>query len=437
MELLGNLALGLGAACTPTNLLVALIGSLVGLLAGVLPRVGPVVSIALLLPATLGLAPLSVLILLTCVVIGAQHGGLVTAILDTGIGGYPMASTGGAGPALAAAATGTFIAGCAVILVWAALTPLLAMLAFGPAEYCALMLLGLMGSVVLASGTLLKAMAMALLGLLLGLVGNDAATGLARFDFGIAALGDGLGFVAVAMGVLGGGAIVSNLAHVRPVRQIPDATVHAVRLPSRESLKVTAPAVLRGAVHTALLPLVTLGLPLNAVMALMLGALGLHQSEPGLQAVVDNPLLFWGLLASIGVGNVMLLALHLPLIRAWARLRQVPYRWVAVVIVLLCALGIFSMRHSAVDVWLVAGLGALGYLLNQLDLDPVPLLLGFVLGPRLEDNLRQALTLSRGDWSMFVARPVSAGLLLVALLMLFLVLLPVERDRRGQASSQH
>jgi TctA family transporter len=218
-----------------------------------------------------------------------------------------------------------------------------------------------------------------------------------------------------------------------------------VLLPSRQDWKAGAPAVLRGAAQTLLLPLTGVGLPLGAVMVLMLGAMGLHQVQAGPQLMADAPGLFWGLLASIGVGSLLLwalnlalnLALSLPVIRAWSGLFVVPYRWVAVVIVLLCAVGTYSMRHSALDVWLVAGLGALGYLFNQLDLDPVPLLLGFVLGPRLEDQLRQALASSHGDWSLFVARPVSAGLLLLSVLTVFLVLLPAAHDRRSAAVTQY
>jgi TctA family transporter len=276
---------------------------------------------------------------------------------------------------------------------------------------------------------------------LLGLVGNDAATGLARFDFGIAAWSDGLGFVAMALGVLCNGRIISNLAHHRPARRVSQATLQPVLLPGIQDLKDAAPQVLRGTAQATLVPMMSLGLPLNAVTALMLGAMALHQIQPGPQLVVDNPGLFWGLLLSLGVGHLMLWALNLglslPLIRIWARLFVLPYRWVAVVMVLLSAVGIYSLRHSALDVWLVAGLSAVGYLFNQLDLDPVPLLLGFILGPRMEDTLRQVLASSQGDWSLFVARPLSAGLLLLAVLMVLLVLLPAVHDRRSTTLTQY
>ncbi len=499
MDLIHNLALGFGVAVTPINLLYALIGCVLGTLIGVLPGIGPVATIAMLLPATYALPPVSALIMLAGIYYGAQYGGSTTAILVnlpgesssvvTCIDGYQMARQGRAGPALAAAGLGSFFAGCVGTLILAAFAPALTDLAFqfGPAEYFALMVLGLIGAVVLASGSLLKAVAMIVLGLLLGLVGTDINSGVTRFAFDIPELSDGIGFVAIAMGVFGYGEIITNLSQPEHAREVFTARVQGL-WPTKQDFKDMTPAVLRGSAlgsllvilpgggallasfasyalekkikakpgevpfgkgnirgvaapesannagaQTSFIPLLTLGIPPNAVMALMVGAMTIHNIQPGPQVMTSNPELFWGLIASMWVGNLMLVVLNLPLIGMWIKLLTVPYRWLFPAIVLFCAIGVYTTNNSTFDIWLVAAFGFIGYVFNKLGMEPAPLLLGFILGPMMEENLRRALLLSRGDWSVFVTRPLSAGLLVVALFMMALVLLPAIKTRRAEA----
>ena len=499
MDLIANLSLGFGVAFTPINLLYAFIGCILGTLIGVLPGIGPVATIAMLLPATYALPPVSALIMLAGIYYGAQYGGSTTAILVnlpgesssvvTCIDGYQMARQGRAGPALAAAGLGSFFAGCVGTLILAAFAPPLTELAFkfGPAEYFSLMILGLIGAVVLASGSLLKAIAMIVLGLLLGLVGTDVNSGVARFSFDIPELTDGIGFVAIAMGVFGYGEIIVNLAQPEDDREVFTAKVSGL-FPTKQDLKDMFPAVIRGTMlgsalgilpgggallaafaayalekkiklkpgeiafgkgnirgvagpesannagaQTSFIPLLTLGIPPNAVMALMVGAMTIHNIQPGPQVMTSNPSLFWGLIASMWIGNLMLIVLNLPLIGMWIKLLTVPYRWLFPAIVLFCAIGVYTTNNSTFDIWLVAAFGFIGYVFNKLGMEPAPLLLGFILGPMMEENLRRALLLSRGDWSVFITRPLSAGLLAAALFMMALVLLPVIKSRRAEA----
>ncbi|MDO8279185.1 MAG: tripartite tricarboxylate transporter permease, partial [Burkholderiaceae bacterium] len=484
MDLISNLSMGFGVAFTPINLLYAFIGCVLGTLIGVLPGVGPVATIAMLLPATYALPPVAALIMLAGIYYGAQYGGSTTAILVnlpgesssvvTCIDGYQMARSGRAGPALAAAGLGSFFAGSMGTLILAAFAPPLTELAFkfGPAEYFALMVLGLIGAVVLASGSLLKAIAMIVLGLLLGIVGTDVNSGVARFSFDIPELTDGLGFVAVAMGVFGYGEIISNLAQPEGEREVFTSKVKGL-WPTKQDFINMTPAVLRGTVlgsalgilpgggallsafasyalekkmkmkpgevpfgkgnirgvagpesannagaQTSFIPLLTLGIPPNAVMALMVGAMTIHNIQPGPQVMTSNPQLFWGLIASMWIGNAMLIILNLPLIGMWIKLLTVPYRYLFPAIVLFCAIGVYSTNNNTFDIWMVAAFGFIGYLFLKLGAEPAPLLLGFILGPMMEENLRRALLLSRGDWSVFVTRPLSASLLAVAALML-------------------
>ena len=499
MDLIANLSLGFGVAFTPINLLYALIGCVLGTLIGVLPGIGPVATIAMLLPATYALPPVSALIMLAGIYYGAQYGGSTTAILVnlpgesssivTCIDGYQMARQGRAGPALAAAGLGSFFAGCVGTLILAAFAPPLTELAFkfGPAEYFSLMILGLIGAVVLASGSLLKAIAMIILGLLLGLVGTDVNSGVARYSFNIPELTDGIGFVAVAMGVFGYGEIISNLALPEEHREVFTAKVQGL-WPTKQDFKNMTPAVLRGTflgsalgilpgggdllasfaayalekklkskpgevpfgkgnirgvagpesannagAQTSFIPLLTLGIPPNAVMALMVGAMTIHNIQPGPQVMTSNPELFWGLIASMWIGNAMLIILNLPLIGMWIKLLTVPYRWLFPAIVLFCAIGVYTTNNSTLDIWLVAGCGFIGYAFNKLGMEPSPMMLGFILGPMMEENLRRALLLSRGDWSVFVTRGLSAGLLAAAALMLVIVLLPSIKAKREEA----
>ena len=499
MELFNHLALGFSVAFTGTNLIYAFIGCLLGTLIGVLPGIGPVATIAMLLPATYALPPVSALIMLAGIYYGAQYGGSTTAILVnlpgesssvvTVIDGYQMARRGRAGPALAAAGLGSFFAGCVGTIILAAFAPPLTELAFkfGPAEYFSLMTLGLIGAVVLASGSLLKAIAMIVLGLLMGLVGTDVNSGVARFSFDIPELTDGIGFVVIAMGVFGYGEIIHNLSQPEEGRELFTGKVQGL-WPTKEDFKRMAPAVLRGTAigsilgilpgggallasfaaytiekktklkpgevpfgqgnirgvaspesannagsQTSFIPLLTLGIPPNAVMALMVGAMPIHNIQPGPQVMTSNPELFWGLIASMWIGNLMLIILSLPLIGIWIKLLSVPYRWLFPSIVLFCAVGVYTTNNNTFDVWMVALFGVIGYAFVKLGAEPAPLLLGFILGPMMEENLRRALLLSRGDWSVFVTRPLSAGLLAAAVLLLVIVLLPAVKNKREEA----
>jgi putative tricarboxylic transport membrane protein len=499
MDLISNLSLGFGVAFTPINLLYAFIGCILGTLIGVLPGIGPVATIAMLLPATYALPPVSALIMLAGIYYGAQYGGSTTAILVnlpgesssvvTCIDGYQMARNGRAGPALAAAGLGSFFAGCVGTLILAAFAPPLTELAFkfGPAEYFSLMILGLIGAVVLASGSLLKAIAMIVLGLLLGLVGTDVNSGVARYSFDIPELTDGIGFVVIAMGVFGYGEIISNLSVPEDDREVFTAKVSGL-LPTKQDFKDMTPAVLRGTflgsalgilpgggallaafasyalekkmkmkpgevpfgkgnirgvagpesannagAQTSFIPLLTLGIPPNAVMALMVGAMTIHNIQPGPQVMTSNPQLFWGLIASMWIGNLMLIILNLPLIGMWIKLLTVPYRFLFPAIVLFCAIGVYSTNNNTFDIWMVAGFGFIGYMFTKLGMEPAPLLLGFILGPMMEENLRRALLLSRGDWTVFVTRGLSASLLAAAALMLIIVLLPAVKNKREEA----
>ena len=499
MDLIANLSLGFGVAFTPINLMYALTGCILGTLIGVLPGIGPVATIAMLLPATYALPPVSALIMLAGIYYGAQYGGSTTAILVnlpgesssvvTTIDGYQMARKGRAGPALAAAGLGSFFAGSVGTLILAAFAPPLTELAFkfGPAEYFSLMILGLVGAVVLASGSLLKAIAMIVLGLLMGLIGTDVNSGVARFSFDIPELTDGLGFVTIAMGVFGYGEIISNLSRPEEDREVFTAKVEGL-FPTKEDFQNMMPAVIRGTAlgsllgvlpgggallaafaaytiekktalrpgevpfgqgnirgvaapeaannagaQTSFIPLLTLGIPPNAVMALMVGAMTIHNIQPGPQVMTSNPELFWGLIASMWIGNLMLVILNLPLIGMWIKLLSVPYRFLFPAIVLFCAVGVYSTNNNTFDIWMVAMFGFIGYLFVKLGAEPAPLLLGFILGPMMEENLRRALLLSRGDWSVFGTRPISAGLLAAAVLLLVIVLLPSVKHKREEA----
>jgi putative tricarboxylic transport membrane protein len=499
MELLDHLALGFGVAFTFQNLLYALIGCLLGTLIGVLPGLGPVPTIAMLLPITYGLPPVSALIMLAGIYYGAQYGGSTTAILVnlpgesssvvTVIDGYQMARKGRAGPALAAAGIGSFIAGCFGTVVIAAFAPPLTELAlkFGPAEYFSLMVLGLIGAVVLASGSLIKAVAMIIMGLLLGLIGTDVNSGVARYSFDIPELTDGINFIVIAMGVFGYGEIISNLSVSEDDREVFTDKVTGL-MPTAQDFKRMLPAILRGTAlgsmlgilpgggallssfaaytiekktklhpgevpfgegnirgvagpesannagaQTSFIPLLTLGIPPNAVMALMVGAMTIHNIQPGPQVMTSNPELFWGLIASMWIGNLMLIVLNLPLIGMWIKLLTVPYRWLFPAIVLFCAIGVYSTNNNTFDVWLVALFGFIGYIFIKLGCEPAPLLLGLILGPMMEEYLRRALLISRGDWSVFVTRPLSATLLAIAALLLVIVLMPSVKKKREEA----
>jgi putative tricarboxylic transport membrane protein len=500
MDLLNNLALGFGVAFTLTNLLYAFGGAVLGTLIGVLPGLGPVATIAMLLPSIYALDATPALIMLAGIYYGAQYGGSTTAILInvpgesssvvTAIDGYAMARQGRAGPALAAAGLGSFFAGCVGTIVIAAFAPPLTELAFkfGPAEYFSLMVLGLIGAVVLASGSLVKAIAMILLGLLMGQINTDVISGVPRYSFDIPELTDGIGFVTIAMGVFGFGEIISNLGRPAEHREVFTKDVHGL-WPTKQDFREAAPAILRGTAlgsilgvlpgggallaafaaytlekkmagssgrfgkgdirgvagpesannagaQTSFIPMLTLGIPPNAVMALMVGAMTIKGIQPGPQVMTSNPELFWGLIASMWVGNAMLVILNLPLIGIWIKLLTVPYRLLYPAILSFCCIGLYTLNNNNFDVYMAVLFGLVGYLFFKLHCEPAPLLLGFILGPMMEENLRRALLLSRGDWTTFATRPLSAGLLLAAAAMVVIVMLPSIKKRREEAFTE-
>ncbi len=496
-DLFSNLALGFGVALSINNLLYCLGGVILGTLIGVLPGIGPVATIAMLLPVTFNLPPVSALIMLAGIYYGAQYGGSTTAILVnlpgesssavTTIDGYQMAKQGRAGAALGIAAIGSFIAGTFATLVIAIAAPPLAEVAlkFGPAEYFSLMVLGLVAATVLAHGSLLKAIAMVLLGLLLGLIGTDVNSGVARFSFGIPELSDGIGFVIVAMGMFGFAEIITNLEQGDEQRELLTKKVTGL-LPTMQDFKDCSGAIMRGTLigsclgilpgggallasfsayalekklswnsaqfgkgaiqgvaapesannagaQTSFIPLLTLGIPSNPVMALMIGAMMIQGIAPGPQVMTERPQLFWGMIASMWVGNLMLVVLNLPMIGLWIKLLTVPYRMLYPAILLFCCIGVYSINNSAFDVYMTVLFGVLGYFCVKLECEPAPLILGFILGPMMEENLRRAMLLSRGDPTTFVTKPISAVLLGVALLLLFVVLSPALRKKREEA----
>ena len=496
MELLNHLSIGFSVALTAVNLMYAFIGVLLGTLIGVLPGIGPVATIAMLLPTTYALQPVSALIMLAGIYYGAQYGGSTTSILInmpgetssavTCLDGYQMARKGEAGAALSIAAIGSFFAGCvATVLVAAVSVPLSELaLKFGPAEYFSLMTLGLIGATVLAHGSLVKAIAMVILGLLLGIVGTDVNSGVARFDFGIPELSDGIGVVSVAMGLFGFAEIILNLESVEK-RELIASKIKGFWL-TKKQLRAAAPAVLRGTgigsvlgilpgggamlssfaayavekkissdpsqfgkgaiqgvagpesannagAQTSFIPLLTLGIPENAVMAMMVGAMTIHNIQPGPQVMTSNPQLFWGLIASMWIGNLMLVVLNLPMIGIWIKLLTVPYRMLYPAILLFCSIGVYTVNNTSFDVMQTAFFGFLGVVFMKLECEPAPLLLGFVLGPMMEENLRRALLLSRGDPFVFLHRPISLGLLVAAVLLILLIGLPNIRKKREEA----
>ena len=499
MDLISNLGHGFAVALSIDNLLFALLGALIGTAIGVLPGIGPVATISLLLPITFGQPATTAIIMLAGIYYGAQYGGSTTAILlnlpgevssvVTTLEGYQMARNGRAGAALTIAACGSFFAGSVATLLVAASGPALTQVAlsFGPADYFSLMLLGLIISAVLAQGSVTKAIAMVVLGVALGLVGTDVQTGQQRFTFGIPELSDGLGFVSIAMGLFGVAEIILNLE--RPeARSVLGTKVGSLWLTKAEFSRAV-PSVLRGTVvgsvlgilpgggaslaafgsymmerkmskyrhefgkgaiegvagpesannaaaQTSFIPLLTLGIPANAVMALMVGALIIQGIQPGPRMVEAQPDLFWGLICSMWIGNLMLLVINLPLIGMWVKLLQVPYKYLYPAILIFCAIGVYSLNNSVFDIYQTLLFGVLGYVFSKLSLPGAPLLIGFVLGPMMEEHLRRAMLLSRGDPIVFVERPISATLLAIAALALGAMLLPNLRKNKDKALAE-
>ncbi len=498
MDLFNNIIFGFGVALSPQNLLFCFFGALIGTLIGVLPGIGPLATLAMLLPATFYLPPVPALIMLAGIYYGAQYGGSTTAILVnvpgesasvvTCLDGHQMARKGRAGAALAIAALGSLFAGTVSTFIIAVASPPLSEFAikFLAPEYFSLMVLGLVGSMVLARGSLLNAVAMVLLGLLLGLVGTDVNSGRERFTFDMPVLADGIGFVPVAMGLFGVAEILINLEQ-RDQHYV--GAVIGSLMPTREEFRQATPAVLRGTAlgsllgilpgggallasfaayafekkiaadpsrfgqgaiegvaapesannagaQTSFIPLLTLGIPSNPVMALMIGAMMIQGIAPGPQVMTQQPDLFWGIIASMWIGNLMLVIINLPLVGIWVTFLKVPYRLLFPSILLLCAVGSYSLNSSATEVGVMALFGLLGYLFHKIDCEPAPLMLGFILGPLMEENLRRALIVSHGDPMVFVSRPISLTLLIMAAILLLLVVLPAVRRTRAQAFTE-
>jgi putative tricarboxylic transport membrane protein len=498
-SLFSNLALGFSVAGSINNLTYCFVGALLGTLVGVLPGLGPLPTVAMLLPITFTLPPEGALIMLAGIYYGAQYGGSTTSILInvpgesssvvTALDGHAMAKHGRAGAALAIAAVGSFFAGTVATVAIAVVGPPLARVAqqFGAAEYFSLMLLGLVAAVVLAHGSVLKAVAMVVLGLLLGLIGQDVTSGASRFTFGIPELADGIGFVTIGMGLFGLAEIMTNLerAQRRGTEREVIAEVRGL-MPSRADLKASWASILRGtglgsllgilpgggailasfsayalekklarepgrfgkgaiegvaapesannaAAQTSFIPLLTLGIPTNPLMALMFGAILIHGITPGPQVMVKQPGLFWGMIVSMWIGNLMLVIINLPLVGIWVQFLRIPYRILFPAIIVFCSIGIYSLNNSVNDILLTAGFGVLGYLFVKLGFEAAPLLLGFILGPLMEENLRRALQLSRGDPMTFLERPISLGLLLAAAALLVIIVAPAVRRKREEA----
>jgi TctA family transporter len=496
MDLVAHLALGFSTAATALNLFYCLVGVFLGTAIGVLPGLGPVATIAMLLPVTFGLEPVTALIMLAGIFYGAQYGGSTTAILVnlpgesssvvTALDGYKMARQGRAGIALATAAIGSFFAGTVCTFLIALAAPPLSEVAlqFGPADYFSLMVLGLVASIVLASGSLLHALGMIILGLLLGLIGTDVNSGLARFSFEMPELADGVSFVVIAMGVFGLGEIIANL-HDQSDRSLALTKITGL-MPTRADWKRMIAPILRGTAlgsalgilpgggamlssfaayslekkvsrHSAefgkgaiegvaapesannagaqasFIPMLTLGIPSNPVMALMIGALIMHGIQPGPSVMTEQPALFWGLVVSMWIGNLFLLVLNLPLIGLWVRMISVPYHLLFPAILVFCAIGVFSLANTQFDVYFMALFGVLGYLFRKLGCEPAPMMLGFILGPMMEEYLRRALLMSKGNPLVLVTRPISATLLVISTVALIAVLLPALRKKREEA----
>lgn len=499
MDIIGDIGLGLQTALSLHNLLYCLLGVFLGTAIGVLPGLGPIATIAMLLPVTFGLDATASLIMLAGIYYGAQYGGSTTAILVnlpgesssvvTALDGYQMARKGRAGAALATAAIGSFVAGTIATVIIALFAPPLAEVAlkFGPAEYFSLMVLGLVASVVLAHGSLLKAIGMILLGLLISTIGTDVNSGMQRYTFDLPEMADGISFVVIAMGMFGLGEIIRELEneHTRSVLM----TRISGLMPTRDDFKRIVGPILRGTAlgsllgilpgggamlasfsayslekkisrnghefgkgaiegvaapesannagaQTSFIPMLTLGIPSNPVMALMIGAMIIQGIQPGPGVMTEQPELFWGMIVSMWVGNVFLVILNLPMIGLWVKMISIPYRVLYPIILAFCAIGVFSVNNATFDVYLMALFGAAGYLFSKLECEPAPMLMAYVLGSMMEEYLRRALLLSRGDPMVFFERPISLTMLILAGAALVVVLLPAIRNKREEAFAE-
>jgi putative tricarboxylic transport membrane protein len=496
VNLVDNLALGFSTALSLQNLFFCFLGVIIGTLVGVLPGISPLNTTAMLLPFTFGLPPASAMIMLAGIFYGAQYGGSTTAILVnvpgetsavvTCLDGYQMARQGRAGAALAIAAVASFFAGTVATIVIAVLSTPLAALAmkFTAPEYFSLLVMGLIAAVVLAHGSPFKAIAMVLMGVLVGLVGIDVNSGKPRLTFGIPDIADGMDFVPVVVGLFGIGEVIANLGSPQD-RSILVGKIKNL-MPTWPDLKAAFPAMLRGTcvgtmlgilpgggaalppfaayalekkvsrhperfgtgiiegvaspeaannagAQTSFIPLLTMGIPTNPLMALMIGALMIQGIQPGPSVIREQPALYWGVVASMWIGNLMLVIINLPLVGIWASLLRVPYRLLFPAIILFCCIGAYASSNSVFSVWLMLGWGALGYFFNKIGVQPAPMVLGFVLGPLLEENFRRAMLLSGGDPAVFIQRPISAALLGVAAILLVVLIFPTIRMKREGA----
>jgi putative tricarboxylic transport membrane protein len=500
MDLVSNLAVGFGVAVTVKSLVYCFVGVFLGTLIGVLPGIGPVATVAMLLPLTFNLDPATSMIMLAGIYYGAQYGGSTTAILVnipgesssvvTTLDGYQMARQGRAGPALGIAAIGSFAAGTFATLIVALFSPPLATIAlqFQPADYFSLMVFGLIGAVVLARGSLRKAIAMVVLGLLLGMVGTDVNSGVMRFTFGMPALAEGISFVALAMGMFGIAEVVYNLERGGQDREVFTSRIGRV-LPSFVDLRKSSWAIVRGALlgsilgvlpgggallasfaaytiekkvakeprafgegdirgvaapesannagaQTSFIPMLTLGVPSNPTMALMIGALMIQGIQPGPEVMTQRPELFWGIIASMWIGNLFLLALNMPMIGLWVKLLAVPYRLLFPAILTFCCIGVFTINNNVFDLFQLVVFSAFGYLLLKLGCEPAPLVLGLILGPMMEEYLRRALLISLGDPIILLTSPISACFLIAAAALLVSIAVPAVRAQREAAMKE-
>jgi putative tricarboxylic transport membrane protein len=499
MELFNNLIYGFSISFSLQNLIYCFIGVIIGTAIGVLPGIGPVVTIAMLLPLTYKLPIIPSLIMLSGIYYGAQYGGSTTSILlnipgesssvITCIDGYQMARQGRAGPALAIAAIGSLVAGCIGTFLVGLFGPPLAAIAlkFSAVEYFSLLLTGLVAASILAHGDMVKALAMVVLGLLLGTVGSDVGTGMQRYNFGLYELSDGIGFSILAVALFAVAEIVKGLeSSTKDERHLIPKVPFRKLMPTLQDLKASFPAMLRGtavgcffgvlpcphatmasftsymiekkiakdpsrfgrgaiegvagpesannaASQTCFIPTLTLGIPNGATMAMLLGALLIAGIPPGPLIMTKHPDLFWGLITSMFIGNVMLVIINLPLVGIWVKMLTVPFRWMFPSILMFVCIGNYTINNSPVDMYLAAGLGILGYVLMKLECEPAPLILGFVLGPIMEENLRRAMLISRGDPTVFFTRPISLVLILLTLSMLILTVVQATSKKSDKA----
>jgi putative tricarboxylic transport membrane protein len=500
MELFADLALGFQTALTPENLLYCLIGVTLGTFIGVLPGIGALAAVSMLLPVTFYLPPTAALVMLAGVYYGSEYGGSIASILlnlpgtpssaVTALDGYPMTQQGKAGIALFLTAVASFAGATIGIVVLTAFAPVLVRvtLAFGPAEYFAVMVLGLLAAASIGQGSPIKGIAMVLLGLMLGTVGVDINSGASRYTLGFFDLYDGINLIALAMGLFGISEVIASIGATANAR-LKDRITFRSMMPGAGDVRRSILPVLRGssvgalvgalpgtgqtvasflsyalekrvardpsrfgkgavegitspeasnnaAAQTAFIPTLTMGIPGSATMALLLGALMIHGIAPGPGLMREHPELFWGLIASFWIGNVLLLVLNIPLIGLWVRILQIPYHYLYPTILVLICIGVFSINNNVFDVWVVLFFGVLGYGMRLLGFEPAPLLIGFVLGPLMEENFRRALLLAQGDFAVFVQRPISATILAISALLLLWALWSLLRPKRAPGATE-